>query len=341
MIDRALAERLALLVAGGPGSLDGAAEDLAERCAQARERVVRATGLEPATPLPAPEWVDRAAWSRANLTTLSALVEPLEASVGARLGAMRPAARALTGLVASAEAGALLGFVGKRVLGQYDVALLDPSVAPRLLFVGPNLGDVARTLDAPRDDLFAWVALHEVTHAVQFAAVPWLREHLAGLLRELLAGLQLRVTPDALARLRGVPDLRALLEAARERGLAAVVVGPHRQGLLERVQATMALVEGHAEWTMDAAAEGFVGSLPKLRAGLDRRRAERSPLLRFLDRLLGLDLKLRQYAEGRRFCEAVVAARGPEALQLAWRSPDDVPTAVELRDPSAWLARAA
>ena len=339
MIDQALAERLAMLVAGGAGSVANAPGDLATRCAEAGERVVRATGLEPASQLPAPEWVDRAGWSRANLVTLGALIEPLEATVGARLGAMKPAARAVTGLVATAEAGALLGFVGRRVLGQYDVALLDASVAPRLLFVGPNLAEVADTLDAPPDDLLSWVALHEVTHAVQFAAVPWLRGHLAGLLRELLAGLQLRVKPDALARLRGGPDLRALLEAVRDGGLAAVVIGPERQGLLERVQTTMALVEGHAEWTMDAAAEGFVGSLARLRTGLDRRRATRPPALRLLDRLLGLDLKLRQYAEGRRFCDAVVRAEGPEALRLAWRSPQDVPSAAELRAPAAWLAR--
>ena len=90
---------------------------------------------------------------------------------------------------------------------------------------------------------------------------------------------------------------------------------------------------------MDAAADGFVGSLGHLRHRLDRRRTERPPVLRFLDRPLGLELKLRQYAEGRRFCDAVVRERGPEGLRVAWRSPDDAPTAAELGDPPAWLAR--
>jgi coenzyme F420 biosynthesis associated uncharacterized protein len=341
VIDHALAERLALLVAGGAGSVADAPADLAARCDQARERVVAATGLEPTGGLPAPEWIDRAAWSRANLASLSALIAPLEERVGATLGAMRGPSRALTGLVASAEAGALLGFVGRRVLGQYDVALLDASAPPRLLFVGPNLTEAAGSLPADPRDLFSWVALHEVTHAVQFSGVPWLREHLAGLLGELLAGLQLRVRPDVLTRLPSAGDLRGLLDAVREGGLAAVAIGPERHGLLERVQATMALVEGHAEWTMDVAAEGFVSSLAHLRVALDRRRAVRPPVLRLLDRLLGLDLKLRQYAEGRRFCDAVVRERGPEGLRLAWGSPQALPSAAELRDPPAWLARVA
>ncbi|MBA2637876.1 MAG: zinc-dependent metalloprotease, partial [Solirubrobacterales bacterium] len=292
----------------------------------------------PETALPAPEWIDRGAWSRANLTALSSMLDPLAEKAQA-MGGMRGPSRAVTGLVATAEAGALLGLVGRRVLGQYDLALLDASIAPRLLFVGPNLAEAARALDAPADDLLSWVALHEVTHAVQFAAVPWLREHLSALLRELLDGLQLRVRPEALLRLPRAADLRGLLDAVREGGLAGIAIGRERKGLFERVQATMALVEGHAEWTMDAAAEGFVPSLPLLRSALDRRRTERPPVMRLLDRLLGLELKLKQYAEGRRFCDAVVEARGPEALRLAWRSPEHVPTIAELRAPATWLAR--
>jgi coenzyme F420 biosynthesis associated uncharacterized protein len=340
VIDHGLAERVALLVAGGPGPAAPVPADLLERCAEARDRVVAATGLVPDAPLPPPEWIDRGGWSRANLATLSGLLDPLAERTQA-LGGLRGPSRALTGLVATAEAGALLGLVGRRVLGQYDLALLDAGVAPRLLLVGPNLAEVADALGAPPDDLLSWVALHEVTHAVQFAAVPWLRGHLAALLRELLAGLQLRVRPEALVRVPSAADLRGLVDAVREGGLAGVVVGGQRRELLDRVQATMALVEGHAEWTMDAAAEGFVPSVELLRTALDRRRRERPPALRLLDRLLGLELKLRQYAEGRRFCDAVVAARGPEGLRLAWRSPDDAPTAAELAAPARWLARTA
>ena len=339
MLDPDLAQRLALLLAGGPGEGRPAPTALQADVARAAHRIAEVTGLEPSGPLPPPEWVDRGAWARANLTTLASVLDPLAEKVGEGMGALRGPARAATGVIASAEAGALMGVVGRRVLGQYDVALLDPSVAPRLLFVAPNLAEVAGALDVDHDELVAWVAFHEVTHAVQFGGVPWLRGHLAGLLRELLDGLRVKVDANALRRLPSLGDLRELAEAVREGGLALAVAGPQRRALLERVQAVMGLVEGHAEWAMDVAGREELPSLDRLRAALDARRRDRPPALRLLDRLLGLDLKLRQYEEGRRFCDAVVAAGGEAALRRAWASPQDAPDVAELREPGRWLAR--
>jgi coenzyme F420 biosynthesis associated uncharacterized protein len=339
MLDRALAERLAMLVSGGPGDAGVAPEGLVGRVDQARVRVVEVTGMQPTSALPPAEWIDRAEWSRANLGSMAALLDPLGEGIGAGLGPLAGAARAAVGSVASAEVGALLGFLGRRVLGQYDLVLLDPDVTPRLLFVAPNLAEVAASVHEDLSELVAWVAFHEVTHAVQFASVPWLRGHLAALLRELLDGLTLKVDAGALARLPSTSDLRAMADAVREGGLALAVAGPQRRGLLEQVQATMGLVEGHAEWTMDAAARDVLPSLDRLRAALDARRRDRSPMLRLLDRLLGLDLKLRQYQDGRVFCDAVVAAHGTGGLATAWRSPADAPSLDELRDPARWLAR--
>jgi coenzyme F420 biosynthesis associated uncharacterized protein len=340
MLDADLAQRLALLLAGGPGELGLPPSDLIADVDRAAETIARVTGLEPEGPVPSPEWVDRATWAQANLTTLASVLDPLAERVGEEaLGGLSGPARAVTGLVASAEAGALMGVVGRRVLGQYDVALLDPTVAPRLLFVAPNLADVAGSLDVDHGELVAWVAFHEVTHAVQFAGVPWLRGHLAGLLRELLEGMSVKVDPQALWRLPSLSDLRALAEAVREGGLALAVAGPERRALLERVQAVMGLVEGHAEWAMDAAGREALPSLDRLREALDTRRRDRPPALRLLDRLIGLDLKLRQYEDGRRFCDALVAAGGEAALRRAWASAQDAPDLAELREPRRWLAR--
>jgi len=339
MLDPLLAERLAVLLAGGPGTTEDPPRELTPLCADAGERVVAYTGLRPAGPLPDPEWVDRATWARVNVTSLRAMLDPLSARLGERLGAFGPPARAGLGVVAAAEAGALLGLLGRRVLGQLDIVLLEPDVPTRLLFVAPNLRDAARALDADPGELLAWVAFHEVTHAVQFASVGWLRPRLAALVGELLDSLQLAVDPERLRRARAA-DLRSVLAAVREGGLAAAVSGAAGAGVLERVQATMALVEGHAEHVMDVVGAQTLGSLPELRAALDRRRRERPPAFRLLERLLGLDLKLRQYEEGKRFCDAVVAAAGPPALERAWSSPEAAPTLTELRDPARWLIRA-
>jgi putative hydrolase len=117
------------------------------------------------------------------------------------------------------------------------------------------------------------------------------------------------------------------------------VIGPERRALLDHVQGTMGLVEGHAEWTMDRAGADVLQDVDALRAAMDRRREDRAPLLRILDRLLGFDLKLKQYAQGRQFCDAVVRARGEEGLRDAWATAQLAPTSDELATPARWLAR--
>jgi coenzyme F420 biosynthesis associated uncharacterized protein len=185
------------------------------------------------------------------------------------------------------------------------------------------------------------VTIHEVTHAVQFSGAPWLRGHLAGLLEELLEGLQAKVSLSQLLRLPDGDDVREMVERLRRGELLRMTIGEDRWQLVDRMQATMSLVEGHAEHVMDAVGVELLPSLPQLRAAMTRRRASRGLPWRVLERLLGLELKLRQYENGRRFCDAVVAAGGPPALARAWRSPETLPTTVELQAPELWLARTA
>jgi coenzyme F420 biosynthesis associated uncharacterized protein len=239
--------------------------------------------------------------------------------------------------------------LSQRVLGQYDIALLDASVPPRLLLLAPNLAQAARNLSVDRDELVIWVAIHEVTHVVQFSGAPWLRDHLAGMLRELIDGLQATVggrSAIAGARLPGPGELRDLLERARRGEMLRLTLGEDRWELVERVQATMSLIEGHAEHTMDQVGAEVLPSLPRLRAAMSRRRETGRRGVgglpwRVLERLLGLELKLRQYEEGRRFCDAVVREGGPEALARAWSGPEALPTGAELHAPASWLARTA
>jgi coenzyme F420 biosynthesis associated uncharacterized protein len=338
MVDWNLARRLANQVAGSPPevSLPG---DLAARCEDAAARVAAYTRLVPATPIPAPEAVDRRLWLELNLAGMQATLDPvLEKALGNAPSAAGPL-RVAGGAVIAAEVGALSGYLGRRVLGQYELQLLDPEYPPRLLFVAPNLAGAANALDADLDELLSWVAFHEVTHAVQFAGVPWLRPHLAGLLTELLGSLELKVDLSGMLSLPSMDDLRGVADRLRDGGLVTAVAGPERRAIVDRIQAVMALVEGHAEHVMDAVGEAILPNLPALRSAMNRRRADRSPLVRVIERLIGLDMKLAQYETGKAFCDAVVAEGGIERLNVAWSAPELLPTADELKDPPQWIAR--
>ncbi|MGH2903283.1 MAG: zinc-dependent metalloprotease [Solirubrobacteraceae bacterium] len=367
VIDWGAAQRIGELIAGAGGRAGGQPQsgvvraDTVEPLAHDfAARVGAYAGLELPARMPPLEVVDRPAWIAANLRTMKPLLDPLTARIGDGggdakdgndddegdhgirgivSGPLRAASgplRAASGVLLGAQVGALTGMLSQRVLGQYDLALLDAEVQPRLLLVGPNLAQAARNLGVDRGELVEWVTIHEITHAVQFGGAPWLRGHLGGMLRELLDGLQLKLDPRQGFDAR---PARELLERARRGELLRMTLGDERWRLVERMQATMSLVEGHAEHTMDAVGAEVLPSLPRLRAALNRRRESRGLPWRVLERLLGLELKLKQYEVGRRFCDAVVQAEGPRGLARVWEGPELLPSTAELETPRLWLAR--
>jgi coenzyme F420 biosynthesis associated uncharacterized protein len=357
-IDWDTAQRIGELIAGSPpygGVRAGTVEPLAHDFAR---RVSEYSRLPIEQELPALELVDRASWIAANLRSMRPLLAPLTDKLGEQRGFLAGPLRSVSGLVLGAQVGALTGMLSQRVLGQYDLALLDASVPSRLLLLAPNLAQAARNLGVDRDELLLWVTIHEITHAVQFAGAPWLRDHLGGMIRELIESMQMTIAGDEQQdtdeakqdtgpfglRVPKLPDpgeLRKMLEMAREGQVLRLSIGEERWDLVERMQAAMSLIEGHAEHTMDAVGAEVLPSLPRLRKAMTRRREQRGLPWRVLERLLGLELKLKQYEQGRRFCDGVVAEAGPDGLARAWRGPEYLPRTAELADPSAWLARTA
>ncbi len=341
MIDWILAERIAGYVAGGgDGKLPTV--DLQALAAESEARVVAYTGLAPARPLPEPEGIGRREWVSTNIAAMRALLDPVLKRADKGLGPLRPAVQIGVGLVLSTEMGVVLGYLAQRVLGQYELVLLDEAATehpPRLLFVMPNLGQAVDAFGAEEQEFMTWVTLHEVTHAVQFAGVPWLHAHMAGLVRELLQNAELRIDAPRKLRLPSADEIRRTIDALRHGDLISIVTSPAERETLDRVQAVMAVIEGHAEHVMDAVAPDLLPSLPRLRAALDRRRRSQSGLSRLMARLLGLDLKLRQYEQGKFFCDTIVRARGARALQRVFSSPEALPTLAELRNPATWLTR--
>jgi coenzyme F420 biosynthesis associated uncharacterized protein len=341
MIDWDLAERVGTAIAGGEGE-NGARPlpgDLDAMSVTAREGVIAYAKMEPAHELPAPEAIGRTVWLQANLRTMRGTLDPLVDRIAGGSGPFAGPMRAAGGALLAAEVGGVVGFMSRHVLGQYELSLFDPAQAARLLIVAPNLREAALSMDVRLDDLLPWVVFHEVTHAVQFTSVPWLRDHVAGLLRELLASVEVKVDATALLKLPSTDDLRGLWDQVRDQGLVTAVAGPERKALIDRLQATMAMVEGHAEHVMDAAGAPVLPNVAELRTALNRRRRDRPPMFKLLERLLGLELKLRQYEDGRRFCDGVVRRGGIDALNRAWTDPERLPTLAELDDPAAWIRR--
>ena len=298
-------------------------EALAATCAEA-ERLIRTYSLlDPAAPLPRPESVGRGEWSEGALRTLRGVADELQREHGIEIslpGPLGGIARSVVGAATGAEVGVAAGYAARRVLGQYDLTIVGPERPARLLFVAPNITGTASHLDVDLDAFVRWVALHETTHAIQFARAPWLREHIGGLVRKLLAS-----TSDGL----GLSDLiRRLVSSPRDtvstllRGdIAKAIAGPEQAPTLDRIQATMTVIEGHAEHVMDAAAADFVPGVGELRRRMEARRSARGPFEIIAGRLLGMDLKLRQYRLGKVFCDEVAAEGGLEALNRVWEGP--------------------
>src|SRR3954452_23269667 len=341
MVDWSLATQIARFAAGG-AQVPDLGVDLDHLAADAERQVARYTGLRLPGPPPPPELVDRSTWAEINIETLSSFIDPVGDRLAGRLdraGALAGALRAAAGATLAAEVGLVAGYMSQRVLGQYEISLLQPEQPPRLLFVGPNLVKAIGEMSLDRDSFMAWIVFHEITHVFQLSGVSWLRPYLAGLLREYLETVEVSIEKGAAGGLPSLPNPSEIVDAYREGGLAALVQTKEQRGLMRRLQAVMAVVEGYSEHVMDAVGERALPGYEKLRDAMDQRRASRSAPQRALERLLGLDLKMRQYVVGKQFCDAVEESHGIATWNRVWEGSELLPTLSELDHPEAWVSR--
>ena len=361
LVDFDLAARIAgRLVRPGP---QASPAQVADAVAELRDAAAGASGPVAATahlhrdPALAPEppalVVDRASWARANVEAFRSLLGPVvvpaapagrRAVVGPRPGGSVDRATTAVGRrTTGAELGSLLAFLSSRVLGQFDVfAGVDGDGPGRLLLVAPNVVQVERDLQVDPTDFRRWVCLHEEAHRLQFGANPWLRRHVTEEARSLSAELltQPRDTGERLqALLKGVPDvLRGTAEGSGV-GVADLLQTPGQRERVARLVAVMSLLEGHADVVMDDVGPQVVPTVATIRERFTVRRRGRGSMDQVVRRMLGLDAKTRQYADGARFVRGVVAAVGWDGLNVVWTGPQTLPTPAEIADPAAWVAR--
>jgi putative hydrolase len=151
--------------------------------------------------------------------------------------------------------------------------------------------------------------------------------------------MELRIERPRRIRVPSVAEVRRVAAAVRRGDIVGIFTSEGERQTIDRVQATMAVIEGHAEHVMDAVAPELLPSLPKLRAALDRRRHSQSGRARLLAKLLGLEMKMRQYEQGKTFCDEIVRRAGTDAIVAVFSAPEALPTIDELTDPVAWLMR--
>jgi coenzyme F420 biosynthesis associated uncharacterized protein len=349
LIDWDAAERVAVgRVRRAPGTLDAFELRRAEPVyAAAMAEIVPALSRALETELPGiverSGVVDRAEWVRANVAAFAGIMSKvqgdlLERTVPPGSGLVKASMAIANRMVTTRQLGFLLGFMGQRVLGQYDLALLSAEATPgRLMFVDENIRRTAAIMEVPLNPFRTWIALHETTHAFEFEAHPWLRPYLAERLERQLSAVSAEATAlngDALKKL-GRVIRRA---GSGDNWMEGLMTAAQRREFRE-IQAVMSLLEGFCDYMMDEVGRELVPDVEVISARFHARRENRTGFERAMMRLTGMDLKMEQYRKGEEFVAAVARAGGAKALQALWLGPESLPKPEEIDLPSRWLAR--
>jgi coenzyme F420 biosynthesis associated uncharacterized protein len=349
LVDWPEVERIAIgRLRAAPGTLDAAELRATEPAyAAAMARIVPALTEALGSQLPGvverSGVVDRAAWVRANTGSFASLMSKLETDLLDQVmppgGGLAKATMALANRwLTTRQLGFLLGFMGTRVLGQYDLALLSTEAAPgRLLFVEENIRATAAALGVPIGPFRTWIALHDTTHAFEFEAHPWLRPYLAERLERQLTLFGKDARGLGREAMRGLGrSIRG--EAGGEHWIERMM-GPEQKVLFKEMQAVMSLLEGFSDYVMDEVGRDLVPGVAQISARFHDRRTRRTPFERAMLRLTGMDLKLEQYKKGEQFVRAIADRRGPTALARLWEGPETLPRDGEIDHPERWISR--
>jgi coenzyme F420 biosynthesis associated uncharacterized protein len=292
--------------------------------------------------------VDRPGWIRANVDGFRVVLDPLvqRMTEGSSMPQPGPVMTAVGSRVTGMQAGLILAYLAGRVLGQYELFLPPDPDAPgsdapagRLTLVAPNIVMVERELDVNPHDFRRWVCLHEETHRTQFTSVPWLRPYVQQQMTDFLLASELDPA-SILDRLRAAADAVAgAVRGGEGESLIEAMQSPRQREILDKMTSVMTLVEGHGDYVMDAVGPSVVPSVAEIRAKFSARRGSAGRMEQAIRRILGIDLKMKQYEQGSRFVRDVVSEAGMATFNKVWTSPETLPTKDELVSPHRWLER--
>lgn len=282
--------------------------------------------------------VDRTGWIQANADSFREIIAPLIARLAEQAERKgKPLKHNPIGAkISGAEVGLMLGFLSSKVLGQFDPFFSAPGADGRLLLVAPNIVHVERELGVDPTDFRLWVCLHEETHRVQFTAVPWMREHLLGLMQQVVGSV--RTDPQEMLT-QVLSRLSDLVTGDGETSLMDLFATPEQKQVIDQITGVMSLLEGHADVVMDGVGPTVIPSVEQIRKKFTARRKGVGMLDRIVRRLLGLDQKMAQYRDGAAFVRHVVDAVGMDGFNRVWERPEHLPSKAEIHDPASWVER--
>lgn len=286
---------------------------------------------------------DRVDWINANIDAFREMLAPFEALAqdDARKGAAGQFMAGVNRKVVSLEVGILLGYLSRRVLGQYDIALLgrEQIGGGKLYYVEPNIRHIESTLGLPSDDFRMWLALHETTHVFEFEGFPWVRPYFNSMLEEYFAYLK----EDAALLGQGLKNLKIFVERARsgDAGSSWIehLMNEKQRELFNKMQTMMSVIEGYSNHVMNAVGRDLLQNYEPISRKFEHRKANRSQAELFFAKLTGLDMKMEQYRLGEQFIDAIVAERGHDFAVQVWTGPDYLPAPEELRNARLWIER--
>ncbi len=262
-----------------------------------------------------------------------------------RAARRRAAGTSVARKAAGAEVGALLGWMSTRVLGQYDLLVVedeDPDDQDLVYYVGPNVLALEKRFAFPPREFRLWLALHEVTHRAQFTGVPWMRAHF--LVARRRGPRRRRPRPDAAAprRRAGIADgaaQRPQPPRRRRPGRPARHARAGR-GRSQQVGGLMSLLEGHGDVTMDRAGADRIPSRRAVQpgaAGPASAGEPRHPPAPAAPRPRGEDEPVRAGRDGS--SPPSRGRAGPSCSTPRSRRRRCLPTLAEIRAPERWVAR--
>lgn len=334
--------------------------DMIDLTGRAEKLVEAETGLASLAGPARARATDRLGWIDANLAGFERLTRPLLERLGTQndSDSSQPGAPAwvdsIRGAVASVsepagakmagvQLGAVLGWMSSRVLGQYDLLIIEddqPEDQDWVYYVAPNVLALEKRYGFPPAEFRLWLAVHECTHRAQFTGVPWLRPYFLSLVNELLD----TADPDPKRLMDTINDL--IKKPADERraaladgGLATLLASPEQKATIDKVTGLMSLLEGHGDIIMDRATADLVPSSRRFARVMSQRRKNATGVSRLIRKLTGIEAKLAQYEEGENFVNTVEASGGRSLFDQVWTAPEALPTIEEIRNPDTWIAR--